>query len=359
MKKNRAQKLMLAAGAVGAGSMLISGLVSASTLTSHKTKVVADTAYFAGKTITFIDGSSPGSGGDTYVRNIAPLVGAYLHCVVHVVNLTGTGSILAQDTVANSTPNGLTIGELTIATNLIAGTLNVQGPTFSMQKVPIIAGIQGTTGSPLVAAPGNPLRNFHEFVSSRAIKKVMGIAGSASNLELDAVLDAYGTPYQFVSGYSTTALVANGFLRGDEPFAVTGATSLLPFIQQGTAQPLALFAGSPWPKTLPGYAQLKNVPDVTQYAAKYPPKTKKGKTYIAEVIRLFDAPTYGYFAPPGTPRNLVLALTDAVRSALAQPGVKAEFVTQGTIAPFVGPATVLAEIRSAASHVSAFAGLNS
>ena len=43
-----------------------------------KAALKPELAYFAGKTITFINGSSPESGGDSYARPIAPYIAQYL-----------------------------------------------------------------------------------------------------------------------------------------------------------------------------------------------------------------------------------------------------------------------------------------
>ncbi len=56
------------------------------------------------------------------------------------------------------------------------------------------------------------------------------------------------------------------------------------------------------------------------------------------------------FVPAGTPANIRLALTDAMRSALAQTGAKASEDTYGLAHGFVQPAAITAANNSGAKH---------
>jgi len=89
-------------------------------------------------------------------------------------------------------------------------------------------------------------------------------------------------------------------------------------------------------KSNPLYRFVKNVPSYASIASEYKPKTPAGKAALEELAALSETP-YAVFVPAGTPAPIVLALTDAMRSALAQSSAKAEEDAQGFPNGFVTP----------------------
>jgi tripartite-type tricarboxylate transporter receptor subunit TctC len=314
-------------------------------------KIKPDIAYFAGKTITFVNGSAPGAGGDTYARPLAPFIASYLHATVNIINQTGSGSISSQNFVANSVPNGLTIGELTVGSNFDGDVYDTAVPSFSMQALPLLGGAAPSSGSILVANPSSPVTTLKEFVKSAAAEPTLDITPGAADLDMRIFDAAYKVPVSYVTGYASDAALASGFYRGDAPFAVSGSNSLLPFVNSGQARTLLLFRDSSWPQDVSGFAKERHVDNLEKYATENPPKGASAKAAIKALEDLLKVPTYAFFAPAGTPADIVLALSDAIRSAMAQPGVKNVYLASGNPTGFVSPDKLLSEIRAVSNRI--------
>jgi len=287
--------------------------------------VKPDISYFAGKTITFEVGSKPGGSGDDYVRPIGPLIASYLHCSVNIVDNSSGADLAAQNAVATSTPDGLTIGELNIGSNYDNDVSNIPGLAFTMNKIDIIAGA-AVGGSPtIVASPRSAIKNVNEFVDSRATSKILDVTPGGVDLDLRVFLGAYRVNSQLVLGYTSGSVLAAGFQRGDAPFAAQGVPALGTLIGAGLANPLVLFSTVPYPKGLAEYAQMKSVPTLKRYAASHPPTTRAGRVALDERLSVLATPAYGFFAPQNTPPKILAALTAAFHSALLQASTKAAY----------------------------------
>ncbi|MDH3445560.1 MAG: hypothetical protein OEN50_16660, partial [Deltaproteobacteria bacterium] len=69
--------------------------------------------FFAGKTLRFIVGASPGGGYDTYTRTVARHIGKHLpgDPTPVVQNMTGAGTLIAAHYLySKAEPDGLTLG---------------------------------------------------------------------------------------------------------------------------------------------------------------------------------------------------------------------------------------------------------
>lgn len=87
------------------------------------------------------------------------------------------------------------------------------------------------------------------------------------------------------------------------------------------------------------------------YADKNPPKSSTAKAAIKALEDLLATPSYAFFAPAGTPPGVALALSDAIRSAMAQPGLKAIYLASGNPTGFVSPKILLGEIRAVSNRI--------
>lgn len=337
-------------GLLGVGGLQLSASASGRNATPEKA-LKPDISYFAGKTITFINGSSPGSGGDSLARPLAPYIGQYLHATVNVENITGSGSIAAQDTVAAAAPNGLTIGELTAVSNYEGYIGASAAVNFQQAKMTILGGTYVSPGSCIFASSRAPDQTIYTFLRDHSVHQIGDIVPGAVDMTARSILWAYRVPTALVTGYTSEGGLGQGFARGDEPYAISAETAFLNDLKSGIAKCLIVMGVTKVPSYLQDYPYLKNVPNLVQLVKKNPPPTKQGKAVIAELEAVVRTPSYDFFAPKGMPPAIALALQDAVKFAEQQPQVKAEYVARGNVPGYTPPKTVLEDLNAVAKHI--------
>ncbi len=314
--------------------------------------VKPDLAYFAGKTITLEVGSKPGGSGDDYVRPIAPLIASYLHCNVNIIDNSSGADIAAQNQVASSVPNGLTIGELNIGSNYDNDVANLPGLSFTMGQVDIIAGAASGGAATIVASPDSAIKNINEFVNSKSTSRVLDVTPGGVDLDLRVFLGAYRVNSELLFGYNSGSVLASGFQRGDAPFAAQGVPALGSLIGADLARPLLLFSTVPYAHGLLDYAQMAGVPTLAKYAVSHPPTTRSGRKALQELLSVLSTPSYGFFAPAKTPPRILAALTAAMRSALLQHSTEAQYEAFALNPGYTPPQVVAKDIHENAVHLS-------
>ena len=176
-------------------------------------------AYFGGRTITVIVGSSPGGGFDTAARTFASIAPRYIPGSPNVVveNRPGSGQLLGLQTLMRSEPDGLTLG-LVHPRWIQAALLGEEVEGFNVDEVAMLGTPAGGYRSallcvrrdvattweevlalgrditvPMTELGGNPGSEFVEYVLDGPIRHVVGYGGSAEELaafdrgETDAV----------------------------------------------------------------------------------------------------------------------------------------------------------------------------
>ena len=350
---------LLGATAITSVAALQMTATSGASTTTHKTQsavsktVKPDLAYFAGKTITFINGSAPGSGGDSLARPLAPYIQHYLGAAaVNVENITGSGSIASQDTIAAAAPDGLTIGELAASSNF-EGYLGVSHAVdFNQTQETILGGVYTSPGSCIFASPSAPDQSARAFLKDKTVHRLGDVVPGTTDMIGRSILWSYRIPTLLVTGYTSESGLAQGFARGDEPYAVSALTAFISNAHSGTAKCILRMGVGKVPTYLATYPILKGATDLTQLMAQEPPATKQGKAVINELEALVATPAYAFFAPKGVAPRVALALQDAVKYAEAQPQVRAQYVQQGNVPGYTTPAKVLSELKAVAKHIN-------
>jgi len=126
-----------------AASLLASGAGAATSASrpSATQPVKPDFSFYAGKTVTFYTGGSPGGANDELALIAAPLMASYLHCTINVVDIPAGATVPAQDTTAASTPNGLSFGQMGPIGNVENEVQNIPDVNFHMVQMEYIGGV--------------------------------------------------------------------------------------------------------------------------------------------------------------------------------------------------------------------------
>lgn len=271
---------------------------------------LASAQGYPAKPIRLIVGFAPGGAADIIARTLSDPLSRALGQGIIVDNKPGAGSSVAVEFVARSAPDGYTI-LIASQSGMIINPLVNKNVAYSAERD--FAAITQVTSSPLVAAvnPALPVNSIAELIA--AAKKAPGrlnfsSSGNGSLPHLAAVLfdtlagvDMVHVPYKS-GGQSVQSVLA-----GDTQVTFATAPSVMPLVQSGRLRGLAvttrarsrLVAGLPGMEEagLPGY-------DISVW--------------------------YGFFAPAGTPREIVTRLFDATIVALQNPKLKEVLARDGT-----------------------------
>jgi tripartite-type tricarboxylate transporter receptor subunit TctC len=184
---------------------------------------VADAAdFYQDKTITFIVGSAPGGGYETYSRLVASHLGRHIGGQPTIVpqDVPGAGSIRAANYLYSfASKDGTTIGMVDEAI-LLNQILGVQEPTTDAAKLSwfgrILRRIMGTPEARTDAVKfnwiGRVLANSAILLVRReagvqkiedAVDKelIVSASGTASKLNWTVLKNAFGMKFKIVSGY--------------------------------------------------------------------------------------------------------------------------------------------------------------
>ncbi|TAK82585.1 MAG: tripartite tricarboxylate transporter substrate binding protein [Betaproteobacteria bacterium] len=263
------------------------------------------------KPIRLIVGFAPGGGTDYVGRMIGQRLSDALGQPVVVENRPGASSMVANELVAKSAPDGYTLlvaaaGAMTIAPNI---NTNVGFDTFKdFEPIALVV----TSPYLLTVNPSVPAKTLAEFTAlAKASPGKLNFAssgtGGAPHLAGElykrmARVDIVHVPYKGLAPAITDVL-------GGQVQAVFADINLvLKQIEAGKLKALAIT----------GTQRFSALPDVPTMAEAGLPG------YQAQTW-------YGLVAPAGTPAPIIKRLHAEVSKALALPEVRSQFATQGML----------------------------
>jgi tripartite-type tricarboxylate transporter receptor subunit TctC len=260
------------------------------------------------KPVRILVGFAAGGGTDTAARMVAHKLNESFGQPVIVENRPGSGGIIATQAVAKATPDGYTL-LMMAAADSIQPAVRAKLP-YALPKdfSPVSLVVSGAYV--LVIHPSVPAKNVNELIAIARSKPgslnyaTSGI-GSSAHLAAElfnalARVKTIHVPYKGVS--QGVVGVAAG--EADMIFAsVTAAQSL---IEAGRLRAIAM-------STAKRSALMPNMP--TLHESGVPGYDRTG--------------WYGVMAPANLPRDVLMKLNTAIRSAVETPEMKAAFFKQG------------------------------
>jgi tripartite-type tricarboxylate transporter receptor subunit TctC len=246
---------------------------------------------------------------DTMARLVGQKMGDSMGQQLVIENRGGAGGIVGTTDVAKAAPDGYTL--------LVADVAQVAINPHLFSKLPYdplneLAGVSmmGTSALYLVAHSSVPAGNMKELVAlikSQPGKISYGSSGLGSihHLAMEALkvglgLDMLHVPYKG-TGQSVPAL-----LGGQVPLLYAALPSIESHVKAGTVKILAV-------STPQRSAQTPDVPTVAESGV-------PGYDFVAEI---------GFYAPAGTPREVVSRLAAEAQKAVKQPEVVQRFKQLG------------------------------
>ena len=260
-----------------------------------------------------------GAGGvaDVTSRLAAERLGEKLGQRFVIENRPGAGGITAARTVLSAKPDGYTLGLVTNGT-AISVALFKSLPFDPVKQFEMISQM-GTFELVIVTGADSPYKTLGDFV--KAAKEQPGklnvgtiTVGGTQNLAAELLKIAADIKFQIIP-HRTTPDVTVALLRNDVQLAIDFPAALRGVLSDGKARALATTG----PKRSPA---MPNVPTVQEAG-----------------IPGYEVVSWnGFFAPAGTPKEVIDTLNAALREILSDPEVKKRYSALGIEAAPSSPA---------------------
>jgi tripartite-type tricarboxylate transporter receptor subunit TctC len=279
-----------------------------------------------GKPVKILVGFPPGGGTDAIARTLADKLKDELGVPVVVENRAGAGGQIAAQALKAAAPDGTTLF-LSHDHTISILPLVVKNPGYDpAQDFVAVAGF-ATFVNGLAVSAGNPARTFNEYIAwvrAQGGKTTIGVPAPASVPEFLVrvigernKLDAVAAPYR-----GSAPLIAD--MLGNQIPA--GVASVPDFIENHRAGKLRMVA-------VLGSARQAALPEVPTF-------TELGLPGFE------DVPYYGFFAPAGTPPQVIEQFSAALSRVLAKADVRERLTGWGLTVGFMPQAQLAARERA-------------
>lgn len=266
----------------------------------------ASAADFPTKPITVVAPFAAGGTVDIVARIVGVRLGQELGQTVVVENRGGAGGTIGTTQLARANPDGHTLMVMHqgLAFNV---SLYDKLPYDTAKDIIPLANI-GMTPNVLVVTNTLPVKTLEEFVAYAKTKPVSygsGGLGSAGHLPMEVLQSMTGAKLQHVP-YKGSGPALNDLMSGQIQAMLLTIPAVMPHIQGNRVKAIATSGQKRTPA-------LPNLPTMDEAG-----------------IKGFDySPWYGFFAPAGTPPDVVLKLRTAINKVLSDPEVVTKLGQQG------------------------------
>jgi tripartite-type tricarboxylate transporter receptor subunit TctC len=281
---------------------------------------------YPSKSIRLISPFAPGGGADITCRAIAQKLSAAFGQQVIVDNRGGAGGLVGVELAAKSPPDGYTIVLGTIGNIAVAPSMYSKMP-YDPQKDLAPIGQTANTLNVLVVHPSLPAKTVKEFIAVAKKNPGQLLFGSSGAGAADHLA---GELFNIMAGVKMVHIPYKGgapamldLVAGQVQLVFSTVATALGSIQANRIRPIAM-AGNQ------RYEKLPEIPTISEAG-----------------LKGFEANNwYGFFAPAGTPREVIARLHTETAKALAMPDVKTRLIDAGIIATPSTPEAFAGYIRS-------------
>jgi tripartite-type tricarboxylate transporter receptor subunit TctC len=272
----------------------------------------AQAADWPTKPIKLVVAGPAGAGMDIFARMLAAPLQAALKTPIVVDNKAGANSLIGNDAVAKSAPDGYTFLFTPSSAIAINPIVQPKMPYDTLKDLVPVAQV-GAGGILLVTSPDTGFKNLQDMVAyakANPGKLLYGTWGNGStgHLAMEGIKAHYGLDMPHVP-YKGTAAVVNDLLGGNLKIAFTDIASPIPHIRAGKLVAIGATGSGRGPA-------LQDVPTVSEQGYK------------------FNADGwYGVFAPGGTPMPVVRRMNEEINKILATDEMKQKFMQQNMLTP--------------------------
>jgi tripartite-type tricarboxylate transporter receptor subunit TctC len=280
-------------------------IIALAVVASVAAQTHAQAQNWPSRQITLIVPFPPGGSTDVVARIMAEGMRPLLGQPVIIENVGGAGGSIGVGRVARAAPDGYTIdiGQWDTHVGGVIYTLN-----YNLQKDFEPIGLLSINPQLMVGRkdlPADDLKSLAAWMKANPGKATLVNQLASAQLAGQLLQQLTGTKLQFIpyrgAGPATTDLIA-----GQVDLMVSQAAVLLPNIQAKTIKPLANLSPS----------RSAAIPDI-------PTSDESGMT------GLYASGWFGFFAPKGTPKDVVTKLNAAMVRVLNEPSTRPRFTQLG------------------------------
>ncbi len=275
--------------------------------------LAATAQVYPSKPVRIIVPLTPGGPSDIVARILGARLSTALAQPVIIENKPGGSQIIGADYVAKARPDGYTLlqGSMTMVANPIVmqnlpyDTVKDFAPVSLTQLTPYVFAVSAQSKIQSVA-------DLVKFIRDNPGKVTYGTTGHGSAQELATLLFAQTLtlPAMTEVQYKGSTAAYPDLISNRIDFMIDPLAAASPHIKSGSLRALAV-------TTPQRNANFPNVP-----------------TAIEAGVTGYDFASWGgMFAPAGTPRDIVMKLSDEVAKALASPDVRKRFDDLGLLVP--------------------------
>jgi len=269
---------------------------------------------YPNRPIQFIIPWAPGGGGTINAQALQPVFEKTIQGSIQIVNKTGGGGTIAWNYVANSPPDGYTVGIINPSFLLTQYTTKTG---VSFRKVdPIIMVVD--IPAALVVKADAPWKTFKEYIAyakANPGKVQMGNSGLGANYHVSSlgIEMVAGVKFTHVP-FKGTGPTVTALLGGHVDSLVAEISTLLPFVEGKKFRMLVVGSSERNPA-----------------AADVPTMKEAGYEQI------LIGPWYAWVVPKGVSRDQVKKLHNAFKAAMDAPKYREYYRKLGGLVKYMGP----------------------
>lgn len=257
------------------------------------------------RAVQFVVGFGPGSSTDIIARLVAPKVGEAIGQSVVVENRAGVGGSIAAQFVKRQPVDGYTL--LVISVSYAVNPSLYANAGYDPLKDFVPVALAGSTPNIITVHPSVPATNLKELIEL-ARKQPLAYAssgiGTTTHLSMERLkaalkLDITHVPYQ-------PATAVGAAVGGQTQISSTSMPPAVPQVKGGKLRAIAVTSAQRSPV-------LPEVPTMNEQGMK----------------DFDDLTWFGFFAPAGTPPDIVNRMNAEIMKALMQPDVREKLTSLG------------------------------
>ena len=278
--------------------------------------------YYKGKTIKIIRGGGPGGSGEFQTRALMRVLEKYIPGKPHLMLefVPGAAGRKAANVIYGSTaPDGLTIGS--IGAGLVVGPiLDLPGSNYDLDKFIYLGSTD--TGDPYIFYTKGTLGlNTIEKLQAKSGLRI-GAHAVGHPVYVTGRIAAYLTGLKepkFVTGYTGPEIYI-AIERGELDAHATGAARFVVEQPEWIEKKLVDFHAT---LTVPKGRHNPTFAHVREFGSFAKSEVERK---LLDMFRAFQYPRWPYIFPPGTPREPVRIIREAMRKAFADPEFPKEYI---------------------------------
>jgi tripartite-type tricarboxylate transporter receptor subunit TctC len=265
------------------------------------------------KDITFLVGSKPGGGYDTWARGLAPFLEKHLPNDVNVIveNDGAANGKIAANKLHNAEPDGY---HFNIVNSGLAATEGEPGVDYSLKEWTWLGALTQEY-QVMVASKDSGIKTIDDLIAKNGdfIFSSSGWSGTSDTSFL-IFAETLGLTFDDIY-HDGTSEVMLSLVRGDSDITFGSTESVIDYIKRGDVVPIVFF----------GEGRHELLPDVPSIAeAGYPELEGLGGNRLLA-------------APPGVPDEIKKVLVDAIEASVNDPEYKAWAEQEGRTISYAGP----------------------